>query len=560
MRELALAGICASSIVASVACSLLIKNDQCDTTDDCLAKGGDFANTSCNAGFCVTTTGGAQDGGEDSPNAVETGVTDGAGTDTGTPECSINRDCVATHGSSYFCRKSDFKCINLAGGDCTLVGDYSAADDNTVFLGALEGAGYPDVDIDLGLQLAARDFVPGGGLPTHSRPWPIFYIKCAGTNTVASVRHLIDDVQVPLLFSTMGNADSLAIANLAIAANTMLIATSAGTPQFTTTLVDHNLVYRTALSDTQHGYGLGAIMASMKADVSAASSGNRFRVVLSYSNDDYGNSIKLAADGALINSAGSSNYTATQYTPGANAQVIANAIVALQPSLVAIAGGSEGGSIVDAIENSWPTGSSAPTRPFYVVTDRVYDAPLLAALNATADLTGRVRGTMPNRMEGSPNTIPQVGDFRTKFVGLNIGKDIETGARNAYDAFYLAAYTIVGAESLPPLNGHNLSRRIWLLFSGSSQSYVGPSSISSVTQVLFSNNAGVKLLGISGPLQYQDGVDPSTKGDDTVATGDVKNEVDTWCIAQSGASFTRRFAGQYYGTDAVLTGSYSPCQ
>lgn len=197
-RFVLLLGVVGAIVVASGAgCSVGLNTTavQCLSEAECLAKGPAFANTTCDptTKTCV-------------PVDVNVGL------------CTKNQDCITQNGgSASMCRKSDHKCVILASEDCPFVRGTTneIANDNTVFIGALTPVSSDATgnDIEAALVVAQADLSALGGLPpvtgsNATRPVVIVSCRTGASHLLPAAKHLVEDVNVPIIIGPMGSADA----------------------------------------------------------------------------------------------------------------------------------------------------------------------------------------------------------------------------------------------------------------------------------------------------------------------------------------------------------------
>jgi hypothetical protein len=201
-RRLLFVGAVGAGLVgATQGCSTLNTTDvQCLSEAECLAKGPDFANTTCSP---VTKT----------CVPVQAAV--------GT--CVHNTDCIAQNNNQpAICRHSDNTCVVLQTPECPDVIDFkgqSIANDDTIVLGydsCMNGL-FLCVQWEDELKMIQEQFIKAtGGIPstTGGTPKPVIFVGCNELNVgtegmLAGVKHLVDDIQVPIILGPFDDNQEL---------------------------------------------------------------------------------------------------------------------------------------------------------------------------------------------------------------------------------------------------------------------------------------------------------------------------------------------------------------
>ena len=506
------------------ACSLLVQSNavQCKVDQDCTARGFDAGGAAIH---CVNT------------------VCVGPG-----GACNANSDCAAG-GTPSICRKDTHQCATLLSPDCANVyGDF--ANDDAIVLGtilSLKGANASSGVAELNsAELAVDDFTNTiVGLPGSSdgKPRPLVLVECddSADNTTAerSATHLVQDVGVPAILGPDSSGTCTAVINnVTIPAKVLLIspaatsATLSGISQF---------FWRTSPSDNIQAVPLRLSV----GEVATAAGISTIKLAVLYKNDSYGSGLFTAVTGSLqINGApvgdasNSANFKPVQYAQdGSDLASAAAQIVAFQPNIIAMFGTNEVvSSGLDAIETSWPGGTSPPPRPYYLLSDGGEVQELLDEISTHATVRTRVRGTVP----GTNNALFQ--SFSLKYQGKYGSPANVFGMAGSYDSIYLLAYSLASLGT-NAVDGTGVATGLDKMIGGIAID-VGTANIQTAITTL-GGGAAIDINGASGPLDFD------------TQTHEAPSDIDVWCVVLDGsnnpqfADSTRSYdskSGQMAGT------------
>lgn len=238
-RHWALASVIGLAIGASAPGCTLTTNEtssQCHSQADCLARGPEFAGTTCSEErVCVKQSVVAR-------------------------ACNTHQECSDRNGGAPFICRKDGRCVSLLTPQCQQVfaDKDDLVNDNTVFIGNNilgDASGLASMQT---MQLAREEIkkVLGGGLPP-ARPGgpkrPLAIVTCVtepipntGVGSLPDVelalKHLQDELAVPAMLGPYGTAAVNTWATRAIETNTLEITQNA--TSYLTNLADNDLIFR----------------------------------------------------------------------------------------------------------------------------------------------------------------------------------------------------------------------------------------------------------------------------------------------------------------------------
>jgi ABC-type branched-subunit amino acid transport system substrate-binding protein len=215
---------------------------QCHSQADCLAKGPEFAQTTCTADrICAKLTASEK-------------------------ACNTNKDCIdAAGGAPSVCRKSDFRCTELVNPTCqTLYYDTEdLLDDNVLILGQTTPSDENGRQSGFAVELARKEIKRLGGAPpaTPGGPnRPIAILRCDGEgNDIQTARrmaaHLAETVQSQYIIGPFAGAFALAEQQFYVSKNVLTISQ---VPLIDLTgLEDRDLAFRISNSDALNITAIG---------------------------------------------------------------------------------------------------------------------------------------------------------------------------------------------------------------------------------------------------------------------------------------------------------------
>jgi ABC-type branched-subunit amino acid transport system substrate-binding protein len=497
-RPSAAAACALALVVTAVDCTFVVSSDstkQCTFTQDCVARGGAFAQSTCSAdGVCVPSV-----------EPVEV-------------KCEDSASCVAAKGPNYVCRKSDQSCVSLLSEECTLVEGNSSLDD-VVLLGSIlpttgelaDSVGKP---LENAVRMAIGEFATIGGLPLlgSGKSRPLVLVGCSDGNApataVAAAKHL-KELGVQIIVGAYSTESTLAVANeVTIQSKIMLLSPGATGVELASNFNDFGFVWRTAPSDAFHANALSALVTFFEPQIVAALPAPApLKVATLYRTDDYGRVIKGGFESEVrfnnkTTSDNGTDYVAVPYGDPSNPsgsdppkyQIASKQVVDAVPHLVTIVGREEATSLLGRIESQWPVAADAPPRPFYLLTDGVTSAALPGEVD-NPDLRRRVFGTVLGSDDAEFNS------YRFNYLS-KYPPPFHPFAANAYDATYMIAYSVVAAGTSALTGQTFVGSFAKLVPQGTNPAVLaGPTGIGDAFGAL-SGGATINLNGTSGPLDF----------------------------------------------------------
>lgn len=525
----------ASVFVGSSAggCSLMMNTDgtQCQTTDDCVAKGAAFVDTTCDGArhVCVPRE-----------------------------RCTTNQSCISQGNDKAICRKTDGRCVSVLSEDCREVVGPIESDDAIVVgsvlpvTGTLAEVGVP---AQRSLELAFKEInAVGAGIPIAgtSVRRPLALVQCdEAKDGVRAATHLTKDLEAVAILGPFNSGVALrAGPQVTVPAGTLMFSPGATAPSLSR-VSGGKLVWRTAASDTHQARALSKIIPLVEAEhrhaweIPDAPEG-LVRVAMIVRGDSYGIELAQATieSGVQFNGrslvANGPYFARRDYAdPASNANVDYASVVSFltdfKPNMVILLTGPEGASqIVAPLESKWPAGVA---KPWYVLAHGARTPSLLGVAKVDDDLRRRMRGTMAGRSN------PQFDAFELAYRGAYRAPADVYGMAQAYDAAYLLAYGIAAGGM--PVSGASVSEGLKKTSSGAEVS-VGPGVRVADTFGLLASGGTIRFNGASGPYRF----DP--------ATGDSPFDVDVWCIGRDlGGTPIFKSTTQYYDvTTGKLVGDF----
>lgn len=238
MLNRSIAYTCLALALGVTACTAIYDQNatQCTSQKDCLDRGPDFAGTTCTAARVCEKI------------KVEEKA------------CTTNQQCIDQNGgagSTWTCRKSDNRCINLVSPSCqrVLADTTDLLDDNVVIIGATLPRDENGRQSEFAFELARQEIKGFGGLPpaTPTGPRrPLAIVSCTGehesiANGTNQFLHLADEVQTPFVAGPF--TSQLAVLGATLLAGRNVLTVSSNASIQLTNLDDHDLVFRTQMSD-----------------------------------------------------------------------------------------------------------------------------------------------------------------------------------------------------------------------------------------------------------------------------------------------------------------------
>jgi len=489
----------------AAACSLLVqtKGVQCQNDQDCLARGFDAGGTMvCLDSVCV-------------------------GPGVGGP-CTTNQECVVrAAGQPAICRKDKNTCAPLLSADCQNVyGDFKS--DDAIVLGSIlsiKGTNASSGQAELNSALLALDDFANTivGLPgaADGKPRPLVMVECddSADTTIAqrSATHLVTDIGVPAILGPDSSGLCTAVINNVTIPNKVLLVSPAATSATLTGISQY--FWRTSPSDNIQAVPLRLSV----GEIATAASLSTIKLAILYKNDSYGSGLFTAVSSALqINGSpvgdpkNAGNFKPVQYAAdGSDLSTAVAQVVGFQPNIIAIFGTNEGiSSGLDAIEQTWPGGTTPPPRPYYLISDGGEVQELLDEISKSGNVRTRVRGTVP----GTNNSLFQA--FSLKYSGKYGSFPNVFGQAGSYDSAYLLAYAIASLGSGATVDGTGISNGMKKMVGGAAID-VGVGQMQTAVNTLMGGSA-IDINGSSGPLDFD------------VNAHEAPSDIDVWCVVIDG--------------------------
>jgi hypothetical protein len=555
---------------AMIGCQLFVSTsigkglgETCESDDECQGS-------QCTGGLCTAKCAASSD----CPSPLVCGATM---TCALPPECVTNLDCIGAHGANWICRKKDQTCQDLITGDCKeVIGSDNLKAESTLLFSAifaLNGTNSTTGIEELAaVRMAYQDFqTSAGGLPplpgeSENRQMAVLVCDDSSDNTVAlrSVQHVID-VGIQGIIGPTWSGPTLNFLPTAVGAGVLTLASGTTSPSFTTLAGKNGLFFRTAESMALEVPAIAGLSQAVEDAIVQARPGlaGNVKLALPYKGDAFGTGSK----GALVpllningknvtDPANSQNFLQVDYGNPANVMTdplkydqTAAGIIALQPQIVIPIGTSEiFANVMGLVEAGWPTGASAPPRPYYIYPHTGVISALVTYLqsNPNVDPTQDLRSRIVGVIGGSNTSL--FNQFRGNYTATQstAGSPYQFFANTSYDAFYVFVYSAVSLGG-QPLTGSNLAAGIANLVPVPNMTLtpikVRPDDVGQALGLL-SSGKKIDLEGTSGPLNFD------------LTTGDVAQENQVWCIPvdKNGMATFPPYTGYGYGLDGMPTG------
>ncbi len=526
-----LRGLATLGLGALAACSLLVQSNavQCTVDSDCAARGFDAGGKPI---VCINSV------------CVGPGV--------GGP-CSTSAECVTRNaGQPAICRHDTKQCAALLTPDCVQVyGQYQ--DDNAIVLGSvlsLKGTNASSGQSELNSALLALDDFTNTvvGLPNgaNGKPRPLVLVECddSADNATAtrSASHLVNDVGVPAILGPDSSGLVTAVINSVTIPAKVLLISPAATSATLSGISPY--FWRTSPSDNIQAVPIRLSV----GEIATAANLNPIKLAILYKNDSYGTGLFTAVTSTLqINGApvgapsNAANFKPVQYAAdGSDLASAVTQVVGFVPNLIALFGTNEViSSGLDAIETSWPGGTTPPPRPYYLISDGGEVQELLDEIKANSGVRTRTRGTVP----GTNNPLFQA--FNLKYQGKYGSPADVFGMAGSYDSIYLLAYAI---DSLggAAVDGTGISTGMTKMVGGTTNIDVGTAGIQAAFTTLGSG-AAININGASGPLDFD------------VNLHEAPSDIDVWCVTIDGQGNPAfKSSGRSYDSQTgSMVGTYS---
>ncbi len=468
-------------------------------------------------------------------------------------------------------------CVKLRSVDCPIVAGATDSDD-VIVIGAMLAQNGSNASSGTArinsVELAIKEINTAGGIPDPDKCKParkLALVACddsniipdggtpapdGGTQRMRAAAHLIDELKVPAIVGGSTSGNTLDIAKRAtVPAKVMLFAPSS-TAISITAPTDFNaspdgtrLLWRAAPSDVVQSKVLQLSYAALEAETKADGGPANVKLALVVKNDAYGKGIQSAFEAGLtvngVAAAGNPNFTAIVYknTPAdidgvLQAQAVTD-LTTFAPDIIVMAGTSEATTgILQPYEATNPA-----KKPNYLLADGQRKLELLAAVEASASLRARMRGSVP----GIVTALAQdFFNFRFKAAYPN-NPQLSYGMAGSYDIAYMIAYAAAASKGAK-VDGTTLAKNMAQLVGGTQVIDVGPQSLTQGMQAMV-NGAKTDFNGASGPLNFD------------LASGEAPSDYTIWCVGIDPNTTKPIFndaTGQVYSAvDNKITGTYS---
>jgi hypothetical protein len=531
----------------SLSCSMVVDSsvDQCNNDSDCVGLSGAGPRAVCSAQkVCVKGS-----------------------------ECSTNNDCITLSGQPSICRKSDQKCAQLTSAECSVKAESAdVANDDTLWFGLITPRMNSGEHMEAAADLVRKQIVSLGKLPPAviNGPQRSFgFVSCGNEKDLEkSVKHLINDVQVPAIVGSNLSSDVVTmLQSYTVKTGVLTLAPTAGAPNISD-IDSKGLFYRMSGSDVIAVKTLAFVLKTviepqLRNDPPVVlGPGEQMRVAVLYKSDALGMGDNNAATQSVVfngktTQQNGSNYKAIMYGGDANdpmaaaryAQAIGD-VLAFKPHVIFGFGSTEFSYLDTPIEKGWPAGVP---RPFWLVVKGIA-TPFINDIGTDENWARRVYGAQPY----VDKSTPAYSFFEQAFVSTypQLAKLASVTATPSYfDAGYVLAYSVVANGSMP-LTGANLATAIRTRLTpgpNAKKIFVGYDRF---LEVLTALQAGerVDLQGLTGSLDFDE-------------RGDVPQTQEVFCMkteVPAGGGFGRvtgvKSAGLIY--DPVMnavTGSIVNC-
>ncbi|RYZ09139.1 MAG: ABC transporter substrate-binding protein [Myxococcales bacterium] len=453
--------------------------------------------------------------------------------------CQTNAQCIAEAADEPArCRPSDHKCVPLRDEACpVVVGE--AEDPNAVYFGAfasLDGVTPEDNSIVWAHQLALDELSGDsmGGLPdgVKGRRRPLVMIVCNNLEDLIqpSLKHLIENVQVPAVLATLKPGD-LRRAYEEYAAHDVFYLSPVSVTKSIASVSDEGRIWNLLGQPSDFAPTYAALLARSEAWLRADRElGDApIRVALVATRDAFDSELRDAVTTAIhfngqqtaAENEESDQFRSITLDPDAPELATQAAQLAEFAPDIVISTASDlflqRGGLQDRLETEWGVLAGGKKRPFYILSP--YDA-------------GNVN-TLRDRISGVIQEDPNGGEDNERYVGVTIAppadvtlqrayevrlrslfKDAILDTANYYDATYYLAYAMYAADQPAGLTGSGISAGMQRLFAGKQNFDVGPGVIGDVFDALRKPGSFVHLNGTLGPpeIDVSRGVRPVDGG------------------------------------------------
>lgn len=514
---------------ALTACSVVFNfdADQCSSDRDCTARGGQFAQSTCERGVCRSLNDQAH--------------------------CSLNADCSGP----TLCKAG--KCVNITSSDCPIVaGEQSLRAAEPIVFGAY--APLPPLNPAVSnefrnYELAVGEFnSEAGGLvggPNGARR-PFAVVTCqttTDTNAIdRSMNHLIDDVGVAgiiaalspetlrVAFETHAHQSGVFLLGLYLADSVIVNEVDDGLLwNLIPDAKSMSGVYKPLFARIEQYLNLGAPLR-----VAFVEGTRRVSTDLA---DAVAESVTFSGDFRRF------KLPPAEEDPQAATNIVTTLLTDQKPDLiVSFAGDDFLQRVLPPLESSWKTLAKTPL-PFYVLSPTdPFGTALSTYVQSNQGMLKRALGV--NIESAADKTLynQYIGRFLKAYPAAQNYESLET----FYDAPYYLMYAFAGAGNIGQFTGADLVRGMKRLIdmnastNNGTRFSVGPSDVGQALTVLGLSSSGkIGLWGAGGPPDFDE------------ITGVYRGQGSVWCFC-SGNSSVVFDAMRFDKSNNTLTGG-NPC-
>ena len=443
-------------------------------------------------------------------------------------ECAADADCLEKYGPRAICGE-DRVCdvtTNVTTEQCQeVLGDLDA---DTFLIGVLLPLTGPEAGFGLPLLNAIKTGLKNfESLEVGGRNIALLVCDTEGVDDVAleAGRQAIEEARVTAIIGPDFSSQTIDIANEYAIPNNVLMVTPSGTAPQITTLVDNDLIWRTAPSDVAQASAIAQLVVEYVDQKLTTSPGETVIWVLYREGDDYG----IGLQEALVNNLPTEITTSTNFKSEAypanweDTWFSEKAANLPAPDIALIMGAAESWDLAEAIDDTFMNDT------VFVFADAARN-PEEAALTKDT-LQGRVLGTAPQNV-GDRDYTPYT-NFRLKYQSdHDEDPDNLQFVANAYDALHVVALAAAGGGGI---SGPELANGMSKLSSGTPVD-ANQSGASTGVQLL-SQGETVDFQGASGRLDFDEHGDPSP------------SKIVLWCFLDGDVPE----AGEILSTDGEFT-------
>ena len=522
-------------------------SSQCHSQEDCLARGADFADTTCSEErLCVKLNVQGR-------------------------SCSTHRECADRNGGAPFICRTDGRCVSLLTADCQKVlGDKDdLLNDNTIFIGHVDVSDINGATGEQALDLARAEIKKqlAGGLPP-AKPGgpkrPLAVVVCTtepapntGLGSVEStdraLRHLADDLLIPIQNGPW--TVQMAVRGASYAVDRKQLMFSQNATSDLTRLQDNDLVFRSGFPEsntvallpkfitdylTPQIYALGIAQPDEPIRVALVLD-TGFNLVAEAAAKVITQQYQVFNVGELTNPIDNPNPQ-----PKVTRGIID--VTAYKPHVILYAGGPSAiNGLLVPISKGWP---AATPRPFQMTLLASSANFVLAALQNINNpvVTQRFFGLQTNGLGFNPNDAKVVNqNLLLRFPELGT-LPTAVSTMVTYDTMYLLAQAIV-ANGDQPITGPNMAAAVRKVadVTGGAPVPWGPEGLSAGFASL-GRGQNLALNGVTGAWLLD-------------KAGDRPGNPEVYCVTQTGGKPSTIVSSGYSldSTSGQVVGTVANC-